>query len=106
MPFRANARIYLISHMHLLPSLPQETAAGDGAGHNARVFDLAFSPATRDLLASGSDDGTAKVWRLRGAREQGGGAHGPGTGQSLWLPEARSCSTQASAPSWTARFHN
>ncbi|KAK9838098.1 hypothetical protein WJX81_001298 [Elliptochloris bilobata] len=34
-------------------------------GHNARVFDLAFSPAVRDLLASGSDDSTAKVWRLR-----------------------------------------
>lgn len=36
-------------------------------GHNARVFDLAFSPAGRDLLASGSDDSTAKVWRMRGA---------------------------------------
>ena len=35
-------------------------------GHNARVFDLAFSPAGRDLLASGSDDSTAKVWRMRG----------------------------------------
>lgn len=36
-------------------------------GHNARVFDLAFSPAGRDLLASGSDDSTAKVWRMRRA---------------------------------------
>ena len=36
-----------------------------GAGHNARVFDVAFSPADTSLLASASDDDTAKVWRMR-----------------------------------------
>ncbi len=46
-----------------------------GAGHNARVFDLAFAPAGRDLLATGSDDETAKVWRLRAGA--GGGARDP-----------------------------
>ena len=57
------------------------------------MFDLAFSPATRDLLASGSDDGTAKVWRLRSACERVGCAHGPGTGQNLWSPEVGCCLT-------------
>ena len=33
------------------------------AGHNARVFDLGFSPAEPDLLASASDDECVKVWR-------------------------------------------
>ncbi len=33
------------------------------AGHYARVFDVAFSPADSSLLASASDDDTCKVWR-------------------------------------------
>ena len=33
------------------------------AGHYARVFDVAFSPADSSLLASVSDDDTCKVWR-------------------------------------------
>ena len=31
------------------------------AGHNARVFDLAFSPADSDRFATASEDGSAKV---------------------------------------------
>ena len=34
------------------------------AGHYARVFDVAFSPADSSLLASASDDDTCKVWRV------------------------------------------
>jgi WD40 repeat protein len=32
-------------------------------GHPARVFDLAFSPLSSDVVASASEDGTARVWR-------------------------------------------
>jgi WD40 repeat protein len=32
-------------------------------GHPARIFDLAFSPRSPDVLASGAEDGTARVWR-------------------------------------------
>jgi WD40 repeat protein len=32
-------------------------------GHPARLFDLAFSPASADVVASGAEDGTARVWR-------------------------------------------
>ncbi len=39
------------------------------------MFDLAFAPAGRDLLATGSDDETAKVWRLRAGAD--GGARDP-----------------------------
>ena len=54
---------------------PERGLPRRGAGHNARVFDLAFAPAGRDLLATGSDDETAKVWRLRAGA--GGGARDP-----------------------------
>jgi hypothetical protein len=32
-------------------------------GHHARVFDLAFSPTDPNLVASASDDDTAKIWQ-------------------------------------------
>ena len=41
------------------------------AGHNARIFDVGFSPAEPDLLASASDDECVKVWRRTAAGEQG-----------------------------------
>lgn len=33
------------------------------AGHTETVFDLAFSPSNRDLLASVSYDGTIRLWQ-------------------------------------------
>ena len=41
------------------------------AGHKARIFDLGFSPAEPDLLASASDDECVKVWRRSACGAQG-----------------------------------
>ena len=41
----------------------ERDAPGLAWGHPARVFDLAFSPRSSDVVASASEDGTARVWR-------------------------------------------
>jgi WD40 repeat protein len=33
-------------------------------GHGERIFDLAFHPSRSDIIASASEDLTARVWRL------------------------------------------
>ncbi|EIE19184.1 WD40 repeat-like protein [Coccomyxa subellipsoidea C-169] len=51
---------------HLTPAaMPALLAAKQASayGHHARVFDLAFSPSDSRLIASASDDDTAKIWQ-------------------------------------------
>lgn len=33
-------------------------------GHSARIFDVRFNPVDPSILASASDDTTARVWRI------------------------------------------
>jgi WD40 repeat protein len=40
-----------------------EIEATGAYGHGSRVFDLAFHPKDPNLLASCSEDGSARVWR-------------------------------------------
>src|SRR4051794_41558447 len=42
---------------------PQRAVLVTEFGHNAAVLSVAFNPAAADLLATGSADGTAAVWR-------------------------------------------
>lgn len=68
------------------------------AGHDARIFDLCFHPASSGLLVSASDDCTAGVWR----RQQGGSAaagrymqtasfrgHGDSVMRAVWSPDGQ-----------------
>lgn len=34
-------------------------------GHGARIFDLAFHPTLRNVIASASEDMTARIWSLQ-----------------------------------------
>lgn len=38
-------------------------------GHSGRVWDVAFSPRDCNILASGSDDKTLRIWNIDGGRE-------------------------------------
>lgn len=57
----------ILSHMHKLPEISQPTLAAtldiNKEGHSKYVYSVAFHP-TAPLLATGSNDKTAKLWKL------------------------------------------
>ena len=82
------------------------TSAQDGigrAGHDARVFDLSFSPTAPELLASASDDESVKVWRQHGTADDprlelvaNFGDHTDSVLRVSWSPDGRLLASGAS----------
>ncbi|KAL4422869.1 hypothetical protein ABPG75_009066 [Micractinium tetrahymenae] len=67
-------------------------------GHNARIFDLCFHPASDSLLVSASDDCTAGVWRRQAGSTAAGGrymqvaafqGHGDSVMRAAWSPDGQ-----------------
>jgi WD40 repeat protein len=72
---------------------PQRPTKVTGFAHNAPVLSVAFNPAAADLLATGSADGTAAVWRVVDDRPPSlmkvlSGHPGPVTAVA-WMPEGQ-----------------
>ena len=41
-----------------------DCATHQAFGHTQRIFDVRFSPTRPDLLATGSDDTTVRIWQI------------------------------------------
>lgn len=50
--------------MPCIAFIGMQSATYQAYGHAVRVFDVRVSPTDPDLLASASDDTTARIWRL------------------------------------------
>eukprot|EP01116_Phalansterium_solitarium_P012909 TRINITY_DN2963_c0_g1_i1.p1 TRINITY_DN2963_c0_g1~~TRINITY_DN2963_c0_g1_i1.p1 ORF type:complete len:1237 (+),score=444.65 TRINITY_DN2963_c0_g1_i1:142-3852(+) len=68
-------------------SLPATTAARVLSGHTARVFNTVWSPLLPNVLVSGSDDKTLRVWDARTGESKVLRGHTNNVRAILWNPE-------------------